>query len=165
MIKKGVVEKIAAISSRDHGDARKAVELLAKSAYLAENNGVKISLDIVDLASQEIEKDRYLEMIKRSPPQLQAALFSVIGSKKQDGAFSTGQLYESYTLICKNFRLRALTQRAFSDLIGELDIYGFVTIRVASRGRYGRTREVLLTVPENIIPRLKEAILISFDRL
>jgi cell division control protein 6 len=32
LVHKGVVEKISAISSRTHGDARKAVELLSKSA-------------------------------------------------------------------------------------------------------------------------------------
>ncbi|MBN2062656.1 MAG: hypothetical protein JW882_19805, partial [Deltaproteobacteria bacterium] len=36
MPRKGVLEKIAAISSRTHGDARKAVELLSKSAQIAE---------------------------------------------------------------------------------------------------------------------------------
>jgi cell division control protein 6 len=164
MIEKGVVEKIAAISSRDHGDARKAVELLAKSAHLSEKNGVKIDLNIVDEAVHEIEKDRYLEMIKNSPTQLQASLYSVIEKTKAEKALSTGLLYESYTDICKRFHIRVLTQRAFFDLLAELDIYGFVTMRVISKGRYGRSREVLLSVPENIIPRLKEAIHMNFER-
>ena len=50
MIEAGVIEKISAISSRNHGDARKAVELLSKSAQLAEKEGVLISMDIVDRA-------------------------------------------------------------------------------------------------------------------
>ena len=164
MIQKGVVEKIAAIASRDHGDARKAVELLAKSAHLAEKNAVKIDLAIVDMASREIEKDRYLEMIRKSPLQLQAALYSIMRTAQGDRALSTGELYESYKGICKSFCLRALTQRAFSDLIAELEIYGFVSLRLISKGRYGRSREVLMSVPETIIPRLKETVLMSFER-
>ena len=56
MILKGVVEKIAAISSRTHGDARKAVELLSKSAQIAERKGTAITLAIVDKALEEIER-------------------------------------------------------------------------------------------------------------
>ena len=50
MLRKGVLEKIAAISSRTHGDARKAVELLSKSAELAEKEGIAVTMDVVDVA-------------------------------------------------------------------------------------------------------------------
>ena len=54
MIQKGVLEKIAAVSSRTHGDARKAVELLSKSAHIAEKEGIAIDMDIVDMSLEEI---------------------------------------------------------------------------------------------------------------
>jgi cell division control protein 6 len=58
MIEEGVLEKIAAVSSRTHGDARKAVELLSKSALIAEKEGTKITMDLVDRALDDIEKDK-----------------------------------------------------------------------------------------------------------
>ena len=44
------MKKISAISSRTHGDARKAVELLSKSAQIAERQGKGITLELVDKA-------------------------------------------------------------------------------------------------------------------
>ena len=78
MVENGVLEKIAAVSSRTHGDARKAVELLSKSAHIAEQEGTVITMDLVDRALEEIERDKYVAMIKSSPKQLQAALYSII---------------------------------------------------------------------------------------
>ena len=73
-----VVEKIAAMASRDHGDARRAVALLAKSAYLAEKAGSKIGLSLVDEAATELDQDRYLTLLRSAPSQLQAATAAVI---------------------------------------------------------------------------------------
>ena len=42
---------LAALASQDHGDARQAVGLLARSAYLAEKAGTRITLAVVDDAA------------------------------------------------------------------------------------------------------------------
>ena len=164
MIERGVVEKIAAISSRTHGDARKAVELLSKSALLAEKEGTTITIDLIDRALEEIEKDKYVAMIKSSPKQLQAALCSIIASSKRSRRpLQTGDAYEAYRDFCSRIKLRALTQRAFSDLVSELDIYGFIQARVLSHGRYGRTREIMVNLPKELSDKLTEIILMEFD--
>jgi len=63
-VEAGVIQKVAALASRDHGDARQAVALLAKGAYLAEKAGTKVSLELIDYASPEIEQDKYVTMIR-----------------------------------------------------------------------------------------------------
>jgi Cdc6-like AAA superfamily ATPase len=45
------------------GNARKAVEILSKSANIAEREGSIITMDLVDRAMEEIERDKYLDMI------------------------------------------------------------------------------------------------------
>jgi cell division control protein 6 len=40
-----------------------------------------------------------------------------------------------------------LTQRRVTDLISELDMLGIVNAVVVSKGRYGRTKEMSLSVP------------------
>jgi cell division control protein 6 len=40
-----------------------------------------------------------------------------------------------------------LTQRRVTDLISELDMLGIVNAVVVSKGRYGRTKEISLSVP------------------
>lgn len=163
-IDNGVLKKIAAVSSRNHGDARKAVELLTKSAYLAEKGDGRISLDIVDEAYDEIERDKYVALVKSSPKQLQAVVYAVLeGVGPSHENISTGEGYEVYKDFCEGVRMRALTQRAFSELVAELDVYGFLNARIVSKGRYGRTREISLAVPDDVVGKLKETIELGFD--
>jgi Cdc6-like AAA superfamily ATPase len=60
-------------------------------------------------------------------------------------------------------KLRGVTQRAFSDLVSKLDIYGFIQSRIISKGRYGRCREISSNLPPQVTERLKQALLLAFD--
>ena len=163
-VEAGVLEKIAALASREHGDARKAIALLAKSAYLAEKAGTKITLALVDRAATELDRDRYLALVRSAPPQLQAALAAVIEAvrRSRSGAIGTGEAYDAYKRFCQKTDLRPLTGRAFGDLISELDIYSLLCSRVLSRGRYGRTREIVLDLPAELVEKIYSGIRMSF---
>ena len=159
-VEPGVIEKVAALASRDHGDARQAVALLAKSAYLAEKAGTKISLEIVDYASSEIEQDKYVTMMRTAPRQLQAAMAAVIQCvhSRSSEKGETGAVYQTYQTFCGKVGLRPLTQRAFGDMLNELDMYSLLRSHVVSRGRYGRAREITVDLPEELIGRIAEEI-------
>ena len=160
----GVVEKIAALSSRDHGDARQAVALLAKSAYLAEKTGSAITLELVDQAAEEIEQDRYLTMFRTAPAQLQAALAGIIEAVRgrPEESVESGRAYEGYLAFCRRAGIKSLTARAFRDLVSELDMYSYIRARMESRGHYGRTRDIILSMPEDVIAKIQEVILFNF---
>jgi len=164
-VKRGVIEKIAAMASRDHGDARRAVALLAKSAYLAEKAGSGITISLVDEAAMELDKDRYLTMLKSAPTQLKATMAAIIEStrrsKKKKIISSEG--YDAYKDFCDRAGIGALTGRTFGDIIAELDMYSLVRSRVLSRGRYGRTREIRIDLPSELIDKIYERILLSFE--
>ena len=164
-IEPGVIEKIAAMASCDHGDARRAVALLAKSAYLAEKAGTKITLTLVDNAATELDQDRYLTLLRSAPSQLQAAMAAVIEAtqKIKGGTIGTGETYDAYKAFCQRAGLRPLTGRAFGDLVSELDIYSLLRSRVLSRGRYGRTREITLDLPQELIDKIYSGILLNFE--
>ena len=161
----GVIEKVAALASRDHGDARQAVALLAKSAYLAEKAGSRITLELVGEASSQIEQDKYITMIRTAPPQLHAAMASVIQAAQatQGRPIATGESYDTYKSFCNRTTLRPLTARAFGDLLAELNMYSFLRSRVLSRGRYGRTREIALNLPDELVGKIHETILLNFE--
>ena len=42
-------------------------------------------------------------------------------------------------------------------------MYGFIRARTVSRGRYGRTKEIYLSAPPEILRAMKTNILSSFD--
>jgi cell division control protein 6 len=163
-IESGVIEKIAAMASREHGDARKAIALLAKSAYLAEKAGSGITLTLVDEAATELDRDRYLTLVHSAPPQLQAAMAGIIEAtqRTKNGSIGTGEAYDAYRRFCRRVELRPLTGRAFGDIVSELDIYSLLRSRVLSRGRYGRTREIVLDLPQELTEKIHGRILLSF---
>jgi len=156
----GVIEKIAAMASREHGDARQAVALLARSAYLAEKAGSRITLDLVDKADTELDRDRYLILIRTAPCQLQAAMAAVIQAsrKARDMPTGTSEAYDAYRAVCASAGLRPLSGRAFGDLLGELDMYSLVRCRIFSKGRYGRTREITVDLPGELTEKIHETI-------
>ena len=161
----GVIEKVAALASRDHGDARQAVALLAKGAYLAEKAGSKITLELVDQAAYHIEQDKYVTMIRTAPPQLQAAMGAVIQAVVQGKGkpLASGQAYDAYHAFCQRTGLRPLTARAFGDLLTELDMYSLLRCRVLSKGRYGRSREIVLDLPDELMGKIHDTIRMNFD--
>lgn len=146
----GVIEYCAAVAAKEHGDARRALDLLRVAGEIAEREGAeKVTVDHVRRARQEIELDTVSEVIKTLPyhGKLVLAALLVLGGKAQ----STGDLYIAYRQICRALGTEPVTQRRVSDLVGELDMLGIVTARVISKGRYGKTRVIALTVsPETV---------------
>lgn len=142
----GVIAKCAAYAAREHGDARRALELLRVSGELADrSNTQKVTIRHVDEAEEKIDRDRVLDAVATQPKQAQATLYSIISTNmgKQTPIF-TGNVYEFYKELCSRIGLRPLTQRRLSDIISELDMLGIITARVISKGRYGRTREIIV---------------------
>jgi len=156
----GVIDKIAALASMDHGDARRAVALLGKSAYLAEKAGTNVTLAVVDEADDELDRDRYLSLLRSAPAQLQAAMAAVIEATRRwrGRPIGTGEAYDAYKSFCQRAGLRAQTGRAFGDLVAELDMYSLLRSRVLSRGRYGRTREIVLDLSEEVVGKIRDMI-------
>lgn len=156
----GVVEKCAAFAARDHGDARRAIDLLRVAAELAERSSAsKVTTEHLDRAESKIETDRIFEILKTQPQQYQAALYAIysICSKKKDQVF-TGEVYELYQGLCGKVGLRPLTQRRISDIVGELDMLGIINAKVISKGRYGRTREISVSTTDELTPQVLQAL-------
>jgi cell division control protein 6 len=42
------------------------------------------------------------------------------------------------------------------DIIAEFDMLGLINATVVSKGRYGRTKEIKLSIPVNILEKTKE---------
>ncbi|MBW2998830.1 orc1/cdc6 family replication initiation protein, partial [Candidatus Woesearchaeota archaeon] len=156
VVEPGVIEKCAAYAARDHGDARRALDLLRVSGELCERNGdSKISLKYLDEAENKIERDKIYDLVETQPKQHQLTLFAIltVSSSKTERIF-TGEVYEVYKELCEKTGLRPLTQRRISDIIGEFDMLGIIYARVISQGRYGRTREIVLSIPKSTRPKI-----------
>ncbi len=153
----GVIEKCAAYAAREHGDARRALELLRVAGEVAERRTKQIiNVEDIDEAEEKIEKDRVLDAVHTQPKQFQLTLLSIldVADKTEDPIF-TSDIYEVYKELCVKVGLKPLTQRRVSDIIAELDMLGIINARVISKGRYGRTREIKLGLPSSTIPNIR----------
>ncbi|MEM3405576.1 MAG: orc1/cdc6 family replication initiation protein [Candidatus Pacearchaeota archaeon] len=162
----GVLSKCAAYAAREHGDARRALDLLRIAGEIAERQGSKkVTLDHVDEAREKLERDKIIDIIEAAPKQFQLVLLSIINlvEKKQLENIFTGDVYNVYYDLCKKTKFEILTQRRISDIIAEFDMLGLINARVISKGRHGRTREIKLSIPEKIIPKIKEIIYNSLN--
>ena len=143
-----VIPLCAALAAREHGDARRALDLLRVSGEVAEReNAERITETHVRNANEKIEKDNTVEAVRTLPTQSKLLLYSVIRLEEDGrGAINTGEAYDTYKRMCRTISLDVLTQRRVSDLISELDLLGILNSRVVSRGRYGRTKEIKLDI-------------------
>ena len=159
-LKDGVVEKCSAYAAREHGDARRALELLRVAGETAERGNMdKVSLVHIDEADKKIEHDRIFDLIKTQPKQFQTTLYAILSIKqKTKNLIFTGEVYDLYKDICYKTALSPLTQRRVSDILAEFDMLGIINAKVISKGRYGRTREISLAVPSSTVPKIKKTI-------
>lgn len=167
----GVIEKCAALAAREHGDARRALDLLRIAGELVErDNKNKVDLEYVDKAKEKMEADKILLAIETQPRQFQLVFLAIIQllekvkrERKEDKIF-TGDVYNLYCDLCKKTKTEILTQRRVSDIIAEFDMQGLVNARVMSKGRYGRTREIRLNLPEALIEKINLILLKSLNQ-
>jgi len=156
VLEEGVIAKCAGFAAREHGDARRALELLRVSGELAERqNNSKVSIGHLDQAEEKIERDRVLDIVATQPKQFQITLFSILCACSQKQGVYTGEIYSLYERFCGQSGLRPLTQRRVSDIIAELDMLGIINAKVISKGRYGRTREISMSTNETITQKIK----------
>ncbi|MDP7180769.1 MAG: ORC1-type DNA replication protein [Candidatus Woesearchaeota archaeon] len=157
-LENGLIEKCAAYSAREHGDARRALELLRVAGEVAEREGeTVVKIGHLDKAENKIEKDKVMDMVATQPKQFQAVLYAIVlVNEKGKNSIFTGEVYDVYRDVCSKTALRPLTQRRISDVIAEFDMFGIINIKVISKGRYGRTREISLSTPSSVIPKIKK---------
>ncbi|MSS74324.1 AAA family ATPase [Candidatus Pacearchaeota archaeon] len=155
----GVFPLCAALAAREHGDARRALDLLRVAGELAEREQSKqLIMEFVDKASHKIERDKMLDIIENEPRQHQLVLNSILQLEEEleSEPIFTGTVYNSYKQYCVKVGLDVLTQRRISDIIAEFDMLGLINVDVVSRGRQGRTREIKVMIPDNLKLRAKE---------
>jgi cell division control protein 6 len=141
----------AAMAGSEHGDARRAIDLLRIAGEVAEREGLKqIDDSCVRKASDKMEVDRVDEAIRSLPVQNKAILFAV---SRFDGGTNTGELYLAYGNLCKRIGIETLTQRRLSGILGDLDLLGLVEASVVSKGRRGRTKRIQLLIGKDMLEK------------
>jgi cell division control protein 6 len=143
----------AALAAAEHGDARRALDLLRIAGELAEREGATcVSEGYVRQAEKRVEHDRIVEVLENLPLHSKLVLCSVylLGKTKVNYTI-TGDIYGIYCELCDQSGLSPLTQRRVSGLISELDMVGLLNARVVSMGRHGRTKKIRLGIGRSLV--------------
>jgi archaeal cell division control protein 6 len=168
VIQDGVIGKCAAYAAREHGDARRALDLMRIAGELSERDlKEKVTLEYIDLANSKIERDKILDIVEINPKQFQIVLYAILqltkrkNDKKGPERFFTGDVFNLYQEVCVKINTEILTQRRVSDIIAEIDMLGLINAKVISKGRHGRTREIRLSIPTNLLERIEATLMES----
>ncbi len=150
-----VIKYCAALAAREHGDARRALDLLRVAGEIAEReDAVKVTIKHVKKAALEIEYGRIHRVVSTLPLHARLVLKTIIGLVKTKGSTITGEVYNHYSRLAKRLGYEPLTQRRVSEIISELDMLGIVNAVVVSRGRYGKTK--IVRVEKTILDAIEE---------
>jgi len=148
-ITEAAINLCAALAGSEHGDARRAVDLLRVSAEVAEREGAaRVEERHIRLALQKMEQDRLVEAIKVLPLQAKIILLSII---KSGEPATTGSIYQVYRDFSSRVGIETLTPRRVSGILSELDMQGLISADVLSRGRYGRSKHVTILVSKSLV--------------
>ncbi|XHH08127.1 MAG: Cdc6/Cdc18 family protein [Candidatus Bathyarchaeia archaeon] len=140
----------SALAAAEHGDARRALDLLRVAGEVAERQSAKnITEEHVRQAEKHIEHNRVVEALKNLTLHSKLVLLSVYHLNKSSA--TTGEIYDVYNELCGEFGAGLLTQRRLGSLVNELDSMGLVNAKVVSMGRYGRTKKIRLEISRSLI--------------
>ncbi len=145
-----VLEECAKISFLEHGDARRAVDLLRVSAEIAAKEKKEITVEHIKAASKQIQKDRVEEVIS-SLSHHSKLICLVLASKMfslDERWYSTMSIYEKYKEYLQS---EPVSYRRFSELLKDLENTGLVISDTRSKGQQGYSSEFQLVVDPRII--------------
>jgi len=151
-----VIILCSALAAQEHGDARKALDLLRVAGEIADLDGATIvTEENVYSAEKAIERDHAVNTIVHLPIQTKLILLSsaklfVENSKKREKV-TTPFVYDLYVNLCNKIDMRALQRRRVADLISELDMLGIISVDKAARGRHGIVNEIVINIPVETI--------------
>jgi len=149
----GTLNICAALAAAEHGDARRALDLLRVAGEVAERLGANVVLEEhVKEAERRIEHNRVFEALSSLTLHSKIVVLSIYHLKEAEVQRAvTGEIYEVYSELCNELGVSPLTQRRVSTLVNELDSMGLLNAKVVSMGRYGRTKKIRLEITRSLI--------------
>ena len=157
VIEDGVLSYCAAQAAREHGDARRALDLLRVSGEIAEReNANRVTVEHVKKALLEIEEGRLYHGIVTLPLHQKLVLKSILDLTSKNNYSVTGEVYTQYVKEAQKRGLEPLSQRTISQIISQLDMMGIITAEIERKGRYGSTRRI--RIKKEIIKTALEAL-------
>lgn len=135
-----VIPKAAALAAREHGDARKAIDILRYAGEIAdEEDDDTVRVEYVDEAHDREEQARLSELIAKQPEHskylLQALALEVQQATGDNPAIPTKTIFGTYQVLCEREGADPLKIRRVRDLLSELAFLSLIEQERKGRGK------------------------------
>lgn len=149
-VEESALNLCAALAGGEHGDARRAIDLIRVAGEIAERQqSEKVSQDHVREASLKIEENKEETSLKSYPLHEKLVILAIMKA----GGSSTGEIYSSYKGLCKIVGRDELTQRRITQMLSEIELSGIISGRLIHQGIHGRTKKYKLTISSEMIKK------------
>jgi archaeal cell division control protein 6 len=170
VLEDAVIPRAAALAAREHGDARKAIDILRYAGEIAQSTDASlVREEFVVQARERAEVDRFRELIRGSTPHSRYVLQALTvlsldqhrnGDWLENNGFRTTRIYDVYEQICRQEGTDALSLRRVRDLLKE---HAFLDILEQTRHSGGSaegsyTEHTLLEEPDVVRDVLEETV-------
>lgn len=138
----------AAYAGREHGDARRAIDLIRVAGEIAERDqSTSVQPDHIEEALKKIEEDKETAALKSYP--LHEKLL-ILGVMRTDGS-TTGSIYNVYKELCRKIQQKELSYRRITQMLSEIEMSGLISSRLVHQGVHGNTKKFKLTISQSIV--------------
>ncbi|HEU5487906.1 MAG TPA: AAA family ATPase [Candidatus Nitrosotalea sp.] len=149
-----ILEQCAKIASQDHGDARRAIDLLRVAAEAASAAHKPLSVAYVDQAARDLQKDRIENVLTDSSynfKRVLAAIARITFLSKEEWHY-TSVIVQQYRKVWFD-KAQPLSYRRVSEILREMEDMGLVMSQISSRGRQGYGKQYKLEMPLHVVGR------------
>lgn len=153
-----VLQYCSTLASQEHGDARRAIDLLRVAAEIASTKNQTVGTSHVDMASKELQKDRIENILENSSYHFRRVLASIARI-----TYLSGQDWHYTSVIVKQYdkvwrdRAKLLTYRRVSEIIREIEGTGLLISQESSKGRQGYGKQHKLVISPHVVGKKIDA--------
>lgn len=138
----------AAMAGREHGDARRAIDLMRVAGELAEREQSEtVNENHIRGASQKIEENKEVTALQSYPLHEKLLVIAVM----KTSGLSTGEIYTTYKNLCKVVGQKELSTRRVTQMLSDVELSGIISGRIIHQGIHGRTKKFKLAISPLII--------------
>ncbi len=149
-VEESALNLCAALAGGEHGDARRAIDLLRVAGEIAERQqSDKVTTKNVEQARQKIEENKEETSLVAFPLHEKLIILAIM---KANGS-STGEIYSSYKNLCKVVGRDELTNRRITQMLSEIELSGIITGRLIHQGIHGRTKKYKLEISSEMVKK------------
>ncbi|WP_224338508.1 Cdc6/Cdc18 family protein [Haloprofundus halobius] len=133
-----VIPLTSALAAQEHGDARKAIDILRNAGRIAtEEESTEVVVDHVRKAKERTEANRFNEIVAGTPVQGKAILLALamLTLVADETEFSTKRVYDTYTTIVSEIGMDQLSERRVNEILQEQAFLNVINSTRTSRGR------------------------------